>query len=804
MARINDTNGDNTIHGTGRNDDIRAKKGDDWVDAGDGNHMVRGGAGDDTLIGGAGADKLYGGSGDDVLMGDGPNAGGGSGSGSGRGRGSGSGSGSGSHRGSGSGSAEVSFNDYQNGGSGDDTVLGQLGNDTLKGGSGNDFLDGGVGRDHVDGDSGDDVGLFVGGENGGGIDWYDGGTGSDTLVVSLTAAQFTDAGILADLIALNQFITDNADSSTDSGAKQTFSNLGIRVQDWENLQILVDGEPVDLDLDPLFTEQPDAVDFDDVQAGTYEDGTQYDSLASDDTVTFASNEAEANEAGYDTDVIFDGGAGDDTLTGRGMDDRIAGGADDDTIAGNDGDDLLIGDNLDDGGVSESFVATGNQQAWLDAGVTLTAYDFDGSAGTVTYDAHGAGVAGGSPVGNQINHSSDGTSETLVATFDSPAIEATVTVARMYATENGGEQGAWEAFDADGNSVGSGTFGPEITGGGNVGSFTISGIGAFSEIRFTGREYANGTAPGAGDSSDYYVQTIAYTTVGGLGEDGDDIIDGGAGDDLIFGDSVSDPDSYGGSDGDFPEMPHAVSNMVLYLQDGSGDIIKVKIDDFDGDVHDPDDLNLQQFIEDNFGGTTLVERRSRPVITIPAWVWARVSCSFSTTPWTSRTSKRPGIPMVQPITSLITPTIWLRSATRRRSRSIPFRTGQTAVTTRLMPGPVMMLSSPRAATTSSSVALATIRFTARAATTSSTVTRRRASGSRTLPTTMASSWICRCLPPAASSAPATVCSISSRATRSASSRRGSRRSISISCARAWTPRCGFRPSTSASRRRWTAR
>ena len=177
-------------------------------------------------------------------MGDGPNVGHGSGSGSGSGRGSGSGSGSGrgsgsgsgshgrgsgsgsgSHHhhgsGSGSGSAEVSFNDYLNGGSGDDTILGQLGDDTLKGGSGNDFLDGGVGRDHVDGDSGDDVGLFVGGENGGRVDWYDGGTGSDTLVISLTAAQFTDAGILADLIALNQFITDNADASTDSGAKQT-------------------------------------------------------------------------------------------------------------------------------------------------------------------------------------------------------------------------------------------------------------------------------------------------------------------------------------------------------------------------------------------------------------------------------------------------------------------------------------------------------------------------------------------------------------------------------------------------------
>ncbi|MEP4380802.1 MAG: Ig-like domain-containing protein, partial [Alphaproteobacteria bacterium] len=556
MARINGSNGNDSINGTRRNDDIRAKKGDDtvnagdgndyvdggagndWIDGGAGNDKLKGGAGNDTLIGGAGADQLYGGSGDDVLMGDGPNVyAGGSGSGRRNGSGSGSGSGHGSHHGSGhggSGSGHVSFNDYLNGGSGNDTVLGQLGDDTLKGGSGNDFLDGGVGRDHVDGDSGDDVGLFVGGENGGRVDWYDGGTGSDTLVISLTSAQFADPDIFADLQALDAFIAANADISTDSGAKQTFSNLGIRVQDWEDLTVLVDGDEVSLELDPLFTEQSDTVDFDDVQAGTYEDGTQYDALGSDDTVTMASSQGEANQAGYDTDVMFNAGAGDDTITGRGLDDKIAGGADDDTISGNDGEDLLIGDNAD-GGTSETFFATGGAQDWDDAGVTLTAYDFDGDEATVTYDGDGVGVAGGSPVGNQINHSSDGTSEALVATFDSPATEATVTVSRMYATENGGEQGAWQAYDAGGNLVGSGEFGPEITGGGNVGSFTISGIGEFSEIRFSGREYADGTPPGAGDSSDYYVKSIEYTTVDG-GEYGDDNIDGGAGDDLIIGDN----------------------------------------------------------------------------------------------------------------------------------------------------------------------------------------------------------------------------------------------------------------------------
>jgi len=401
-----------------------------------------------------------------------------------------------------------------------------------------------VGRDSVDGDSGDDIGIFVGGENGGGVDWYDGGTGTDTLVVSLTSAQFADAGIRADLFALQAFIAANANAGTDSGAKQTFSSLGLKVQDWEDLTVLVDGEPVELELDPLFTQNPDGVDFDDVQAGAYQDGTQYDALDGDDVVTLASSQAEAAQAGFDTNETFNAGDGNDTITGRGLDDKIDGDAGDDIIDGGAGDDLIHGDDSTAVGVSETRVASGNAAAWLGAGVTLTALDFDGASATVTYDGDGVGVAGGNPVGNQINHDDDGSSETLIATFDAPATEATITVARMFATENGGEQGAWHAYDADGNLVGQGEFGPEITGGGNVGSFTISGIAPFSEVRFTGREYANGTPPGSNDSSDFYVKSIEYTTVGEA-EGGNDIIVGGIGDDTLFGqggDDVIDGDA----------------------------------------------------------------------------------------------------------------------------------------------------------------------------------------------------------------------------------------------------------------------
>ncbi|CAA6603503.1 hypothetical protein MTBLM1_100001 [Rhodospirillaceae bacterium LM-1] len=58
---------------------------------------------------------------------------------------------------------------------------------------------------------------------------------------------------------------------------------------------------------------------------------------------------------------------------------------------------------------------------------------------------------------------------------------------------------------------------------------------------------------------------------------------------------------------FPEMPHDISNMVLYLDNGSGEIVKVKIDSFDaGDgVRDADNLDLNGFVEQNYAGMELV-------------------------------------------------------------------------------------------------------------------------------------------------------------------------------------------------------
>ena len=66
---------------------------------------------------------------------------------------------------------------------------------------------------------------------------------------------------------------------------------------------------------PLFTINSDIVDFNQVVAGSYLAGSQYDALAGNDRVTLASDLAAATAAGYDPARAFHGGDGNDIVSG---------------------------------------------------------------------------------------------------------------------------------------------------------------------------------------------------------------------------------------------------------------------------------------------------------------------------------------------------------------------------------------------------------------------------------------------------------------------------------------------------------
>ena len=156
---INGNSGNDTIIGGGGNDSLIGAKGNDLLEGGDGNDTLLGGDNKDTLRGGDGGDFLdggrdrnliEGGNGNDTLIGG-------------------------------------NVQDTLDGGAGDDSLNGGRNNDTLIGGSGNDILIGGNGgesnQDRLFGGDGDDTLRGEAGndilEGGAGDDFLDGGDGLD-------------------------------------------------------------------------------------------------------------------------------------------------------------------------------------------------------------------------------------------------------------------------------------------------------------------------------------------------------------------------------------------------------------------------------------------------------------------------------------------------------------------------------------------------------------------------------------------------------------------------------------------------
>lgn len=239
MSNIVGTDGDDTLVGTTGADVMDGGLGKDRLNGGDGDDIVSGGDGNDYVYGDAGNDQLYGGAGNDALVGD---AGddliyGGDG------------------------------NDGVFGGGSNDTIFGEAGNDTIFGDGGNDVIDGGDGIDKLYGGSGDDR-IF----GGMGDDGIDGGTGNDTLVyqfgtgtdrlaggvgfdtVELVVSE-ADMPVIADDLAAFAAWLDaqydavggdvNALTGQSAGESFTFSSMNLTVTAIEDLNLLVDGVAVD-------------------------------------------------------------------------------------------------------------------------------------------------------------------------------------------------------------------------------------------------------------------------------------------------------------------------------------------------------------------------------------------------------------------------------------------------------------------------------------------------------------------------------------------------------------------------------
>lgn len=166
MALIVGTDNAETLAGAAENDVIRGLGGDDTITGGSGDDSIEGGAGDDSINGNLGNDTLLGGEGNDSLFGDEGN------------------------------DSIVGGNGLNllDGGAGDDTIISGPSAETVMGGDGNDSIIGGAGFDSVEGGAGNDTifgndqnDILFGGDGddsldgGASVDILEGGAGNDTL-----------------------------------------------------------------------------------------------------------------------------------------------------------------------------------------------------------------------------------------------------------------------------------------------------------------------------------------------------------------------------------------------------------------------------------------------------------------------------------------------------------------------------------------------------------------------------------------------------------------------------------------------
>ncbi|HVI87398.1 MAG TPA: calcium-binding protein, partial [Dongiaceae bacterium] len=333
----------------------------------------------------------------------------------------------------------------------DDTITGNTADNVLRGGGGNDILNGGTGTDQLLGEAGHDTLTRGAG------DTFDGGAGFDTLDATAAASVTVDLrtsayvnleriltgggadnvtlglGKVAGETADHQFVADlgaGTDTLTidlaggwsattanptlgPTGVAAGISVAGLTAYTFTNgsttVTIFSNAETVQyLSAPPppaLFTANADTVNFNQIAAGSYLAGSQYNALAGDDVVTLPVDAAAAAAAGYDPAQTFHGGDGTDAITGGGLDDKITGDLGDDTLIGGAGNDTLDGggwqDTLNGGAGNDTLLGGGSGDKLIgglgddvmDGGSSTDDVDYSAAAGAVTVDL-GLGTATG--------------------------------------------------------------------------------------------------------------------------------------------------------------------------------------------------------------------------------------------------------------------------------------------------------------------------------------------------------------------------------------------------------------------------
>jgi Ca2+-binding RTX toxin-like protein len=588
--RLHGQNGDDVITGGLGNDVITGGAGTNFMFGDAGNDQIMGGHGVDTIDGGDDDDVAYGGGGDDILEG-------------------------------GNGNDTLvgdAGNDRLDGNDGDDILNGRADNDELNGGAGNDILAGEDGIDILNGDAGADI--LVGGD---GTDTLNGGTGNDILhgsgltvteIITLLQAN-PNVVYSAGSNSFYQYVNSTANYAT-ALAAATGATLGglnghlvsiTSAAENDFVRGLIGGTTWMGGTDNI-------VDGEWRWTGGAEDGAQFSDIAGNPTNNFyenwdagqPQNNTEHNsvlytngtwhdwpdtsshryviewDAGLMSDDLaidtLDGGSGDDFLYGYGGDDILDGGADNDVLFGGLGDDTIdggtgndaayggagadlltgdTGDDLLDGGDDDDVIVAGAGIAPTIDATTILSYDASqDSGGAPTYFTGGMTLDGNLWKRVALNYTV--TANTILEFdfrstfepeingigFDTDNAISSNRIFQVYGTQNWGIN-AFQNYDGSGEWTHYRI---------DVGSYFT---GNFTHLVFANDDDANPLGNGSWANITIYESSVATdddTVEGGNGNDqlfgneGSDIINGGAGNDILNGNDGDDTLN-GGADND---------------------------------------------------------------------------------------------------------------------------------------------------------------------------------------------------------------------------------------------------------------
>lgn len=377
-----------------------------------------------------------------------------------------------------------SGNDTLTGGSGADQLFGQAGNDTLLGKGGNDILHGATGSDTLTGGAGDDQ-VFGGGGNdrmiwnpGDGTDLNEGGAGTDTVEVNggNGAEKFS---VTPNGTRVRFDRTDPAPFSIDIGSS-------------ENLVLNANGG------DDTFT-------------------------ASNGLATLIS-------------LTVDGGAGNDTITGGDGNDLLIGGDGNDVVNGGRGNDTILlgagddsftwnpGDGSDtvegQSGADTMIFNGANIAEKIDISANGQRVRFTRDVASIVMDLNGIERIGFNALGGADTITVNDLSGTDVAAVD----------IGLAAAASGGDGAA-------DNVVVTGTTGDDvITATGDANGMTVTGVAA--QVNIFGAEAANDRLTIQGLAGDDVIDATGMLTGAAAffadGNQGDDVLEGGANNDTLSG------------------------------------------------------------------------------------------------------------------------------------------------------------------------------------------------------------------------------------------------------------------------------